>query len=176
MKTIGGREKPHEHPCRLQARRTVADRQGLHMGSRLSHLSGPATDRLWRPRSLPRHRIQRVLNWIHLAGFDEMDEVSGDGSAELLDDGTIEVEFAYHNGDEALLKASGPGDPLSVSATASSDGSDRARGCSGGAAQYDRGMALFYPRTRRVRGQKQRWHLLPRLFRTANGRILRLIF
>jgi hypothetical protein len=43
----------------------------------------------------------------HLAGFDEMDEVSGDGSAELLDDGTIEVEFAYHNGDEALLKASG---------------------------------------------------------------------
>ena len=38
-------------------------------------------------------------------GFDEMDEVSGDGSAELLDDGTIEVEFAYHNGDEAILKA-----------------------------------------------------------------------
>ena len=38
-------------------------------------------------------------------GFDEMDEVSGDGSAELLDDGTIEVEFAYHNGDEAVLKA-----------------------------------------------------------------------
>jgi hypothetical protein len=107
LKTIGGREKPHEHPCRLQARRTVADRQGRHMGSRLSHLSGPATDRLWRPPSLPRHRIQRVLDWIHLAGFDEMDEVSGDGSAELLDDGTIEVEFAYHNGDEALLKASG---------------------------------------------------------------------
>ena len=39
------------------------------------------------------------------SGFDEMDEVSGDGSAELLDDGTIEVEFAYHNGDEAVLKA-----------------------------------------------------------------------
>jgi hypothetical protein len=29
-------------------------------------------------------------------GFDEMDEVSGDGSAELLDDGSIEIEFAYH--------------------------------------------------------------------------------
>ena len=42
-----------------------------------------------------------------MAGFDEMDEVSGDGSAELFDDGTIEVEFAYRNGDEALLKASG---------------------------------------------------------------------
>jgi hypothetical protein len=38
-------------------------------------------------------------------GFDEMDEVSGEGSAELLDDGSIEVEFAYHNGDEAVLKA-----------------------------------------------------------------------
>jgi hypothetical protein len=38
-------------------------------------------------------------------GFDEMDEVSGDGSAELLDDGSIEIEFAYRNGDEAVLKA-----------------------------------------------------------------------
>jgi hypothetical protein len=36
-----------------------------------------------------------------------MEKVSGNGSAELLDDGTIECEFAYHNGDEALLKASG---------------------------------------------------------------------
>jgi hypothetical protein len=35
-------------------------------------------------------------------GFDEMDEVSGDGS---LDDGSIEIEFAYPNGDEAVLKA-----------------------------------------------------------------------
>jgi hypothetical protein len=38
-------------------------------------------------------------------GHDEMDEVSGDGHAELLDDGTIEITFAYHNGDEAILKA-----------------------------------------------------------------------
>jgi hypothetical protein len=38
-------------------------------------------------------------------GFDEMDEVSGDGSAELLDDGTIEIEFAYRNGDQAVIKA-----------------------------------------------------------------------
>jgi hypothetical protein len=34
-----------------------------------------------------------------------MDEVSGDGSAELNDDRTIEIEFASHNGDEAVLKA-----------------------------------------------------------------------
>jgi hypothetical protein len=39
------------------------------------------------------------------AGFDEMDEVSGSGSAELLDDGSLEIEFAYHLGDEAILKA-----------------------------------------------------------------------
>jgi hypothetical protein len=38
-------------------------------------------------------------------GFDEMDEVCGEGSAELLDNGSIEIEFEYRNGDEALLKA-----------------------------------------------------------------------
>lgn len=38
-------------------------------------------------------------------GFDEMDEVHGSGNAELLDDGTLEIEFAYHNGDEATLNA-----------------------------------------------------------------------
>lgn len=38
-------------------------------------------------------------------GSDEMDEVTGDGDAELLDDGSIEVTFAYHNGDEATLRA-----------------------------------------------------------------------
>ena len=39
------------------------------------------------------------------AGFDEMDEVNGTGAAELRDDGTLEIEFAYHLGDEAILKA-----------------------------------------------------------------------
>lgn len=38
-------------------------------------------------------------------GFDEMDEVRGSGSAELHDDGTAEITFAYHHGDEATLKA-----------------------------------------------------------------------
>jgi hypothetical protein len=38
-------------------------------------------------------------------GCEEMDVVSGDGHAELLDDGSIEITFAYHNGDEAILKA-----------------------------------------------------------------------
>ena len=39
------------------------------------------------------------------SGFDEMDEVTGDGSAELLDDGSLEIEFNRHLGDEAVLKA-----------------------------------------------------------------------
>ncbi|PWB84630.1 MAG: hypothetical protein C3F11_00285 [Methylocystaceae bacterium] len=38
-------------------------------------------------------------------GFDEMDEVSGEGNAELLDDGSIDIEFEYDSGDEAVFKA-----------------------------------------------------------------------
>lgn len=38
-------------------------------------------------------------------GNDEMDEASGDGSAELGDDGAIELEIRFHHGDEAVLKA-----------------------------------------------------------------------
>ena len=47
----------------------------------------------------------RSMVFFTWAGFDEMDEVSGSGSAELLDDGSLEIEFAYHLGDEAVLKA-----------------------------------------------------------------------
>jgi hypothetical protein len=35
----------------------------------------------------------RALVGFTWEGFDEMDEVSGDGSAELFDDGSIEIEF-----------------------------------------------------------------------------------
>ncbi|WP_366658548.1 hypothetical protein [Fodinicurvata sp. EGI_FJ10296] len=38
-------------------------------------------------------------------GFDEMDEVAGTGSAELLDDGALEIEFIFDQGDEAILTA-----------------------------------------------------------------------
>ena len=41
----------------------------------------------------------------HWAGCEEGDEVDGEGTAKLLDDGTIEIEFEYRNGDEAVLKA-----------------------------------------------------------------------
>ena len=39
------------------------------------------------------------------AGNDEGDQVEGEGTAKLLDDGTIEIEFACRNGDDAILKA-----------------------------------------------------------------------
>ena len=47
-------------------------------------------------------RLSVGFNW---DGSDEGDQVLGDGSAELLDDGSIEIEFAYRNGDEAVFKA-----------------------------------------------------------------------
>ena len=34
-----------------------------------------------------------------------MDEVRGSGSAEILEDGSLEIEFDYQHGDEAILKA-----------------------------------------------------------------------
>ena len=39
------------------------------------------------------------------AGFDEMDDVSGAGSATLGDDGVLAIELSFHLGDDAVLKA-----------------------------------------------------------------------
>jgi len=47
-------------------------------------------------------RSMVFFTWV---GFDEMDEVTGSGSAEQLEDGTLEIKFAYHLCDEAVLKA-----------------------------------------------------------------------
>jgi hypothetical protein len=38
-------------------------------------------------------------------GCDEDNEVTGSGSAELLDDGTLEIEISFHLGDDAVLRA-----------------------------------------------------------------------
>jgi hypothetical protein len=35
------------------------------------------------------------------SGNDEMDQVDGDGWAELQEDGTLEGQFCFHQGDEA---------------------------------------------------------------------------
>lgn len=42
------------------------------------------------------------FTWI---GFDEMDQTCGSGDAELGDDGILTIEIAFHNGDDAPLKA-----------------------------------------------------------------------
>ena len=42
------------------------------------------------------------FNW---AGSDEGDQMSGSGSADLSDDGTLEIELSFFNGDDAVLKA-----------------------------------------------------------------------
>jgi len=42
------------------------------------------------------------FNW---QGHDEMDEERGDGLALLEDDGSLTVEFSFHNGDDANIKA-----------------------------------------------------------------------
>ena len=47
----------------------------------------------------------RSMVFFTWAGFDEMDDVNGSGSAELLDNGSIEIQFAYRLGDQAILKA-----------------------------------------------------------------------
>jgi hypothetical protein len=39
------------------------------------------------------------------SGYDEMDEASGDGWAELEDDGAIEGEIAFHRGDTSTFRA-----------------------------------------------------------------------
>jgi hypothetical protein len=45
-----------------------------------------------------------IVNW---TGFDEGDEIkiSGSDSAELEDDGAIEIELSIHDGDDPILRA-----------------------------------------------------------------------
>ena len=50
-------------------------------------------------------QYSRSMVFFRWQGFDEMDESSGEGDAELLDDGTLEISFTFDGGDEAILKA-----------------------------------------------------------------------
>ncbi len=47
----------------------------------------------------------RTVVFFTFEGSDEGDEVSGSGSAELTEDGALEIELSLHNGDDAVLKA-----------------------------------------------------------------------
>ena len=51
---------------------------------------------------LDREYSRRII-FFTWQGFDEMDEVSGDGSAELKDDGSLEIEIRFHLGDETVF-------------------------------------------------------------------------
>ena len=45
----------------------------------------------------------RCIVFFRWSGFDEGDEISGNGSAELQDDGSIEIELSFDDGDDAVL-------------------------------------------------------------------------
>jgi len=47
----------------------------------------------------------RTIIFFKWRGFDEMDEVTGGGDAELLEANLIEITFEYDNGDTAIFKA-----------------------------------------------------------------------
>lgn len=47
----------------------------------------------------------RTIVFFRWNGSDEGDEVSGDASAELQEDGSLEIELSFDNGDNATLIA-----------------------------------------------------------------------
>lgn len=47
----------------------------------------------------------RSVVFFRWAGFDEGDEISGSGSAEIEDGGTLEIELSFDNGDDVILLA-----------------------------------------------------------------------
>lgn len=47
----------------------------------------------------------RTIRYFRWNGADEGDQISGSGSADLQDEGTIEIELSFDNGDEATLIA-----------------------------------------------------------------------
>ena len=47
----------------------------------------------------------RTIVFFTFEGSAEDDEVRGSGSAELTEDGALEIELSFHNGDDAILQA-----------------------------------------------------------------------
>ncbi len=50
-------------------------------------------------------KYSKTIIFFRWQGCDEGTEVSGSGSAELDDDGMLEIELSFDDGDEAILKA-----------------------------------------------------------------------
>ena len=47
----------------------------------------------------------RRIGLFRWSGFDEGDQIAGGGSAELQDDGALEIELSFDDGDDATLTA-----------------------------------------------------------------------
>jgi hypothetical protein len=47
----------------------------------------------------------RRVVFFRWSGFDEGDHIAGNGSAELQDDGSLEIELSFDDGDDATLTA-----------------------------------------------------------------------
>ena len=102
-------------PANCRFRRPLADRRVFRsLGSSLHlDLSGPATTITAQGGEIAFGALEAGLEveyardsiGFHWAGCEEGDQVDGEGTAELLDDGTLEIEFEYRNGDEAVPKA-----------------------------------------------------------------------
>ncbi len=45
----------------------------------------------------------RSVVFFRWTGFDEGDEISGNGSAEIAEDGTLEIALSFDNGDDVIL-------------------------------------------------------------------------
>jgi hypothetical protein len=52
-----------------------------------------------------RYEYGETSIWFRFNGSDEMDEVSGDGDAELAENGTLNGEIRFDNGDESSFTA-----------------------------------------------------------------------
>ncbi len=62
-------------------------------------------NRIRRPGGRSRSRMRPRLNRLSLGRLRGRRRSRGRRNRELLDDGTLEIEFEYRNGDEAVLKA-----------------------------------------------------------------------
>lgn len=47
----------------------------------------------------------RRIVFFRWSGFDEGDQIAGSGTAELQDDGSLEIELSFDEGDDAILTA-----------------------------------------------------------------------
>ena len=100
--------------CRLIGRWRIVEADLWDRDSSRSLRPGDADDH----RARRRNRLRRLEAGLEVeyardsigfrwAGCEEGDEVEGEGTAELLDDGTIEIEFAYTTATKPSSKRNG---------------------------------------------------------------------